>query len=100
MFRSPGMTPLVMAGLVPAIHALLVARKTWMPGTRPGMTAERPCVDFDQNGGRLGILRRCGLPLPDCAALHPGYELPHAGRVPHQSATTLAMVSVTCLMLA
>jgi len=29
-----------MAGLVPAIHALLVARKTWMPGTRPGMTAE------------------------------------------------------------
>jgi len=28
-----------MAGLVPAIHALLMA-KTWMPGTRPGMTAE------------------------------------------------------------
>jgi len=30
-----------MAGLVPAIHVLLgVAqhRKTWMPGTRPGMT--------------------------------------------------------------
>jgi len=27
----------VMAGLVPAIHALLAA-KTWMPGTRPGMT--------------------------------------------------------------
>jgi hypothetical protein len=28
-----------MAGLVPAIHALLVDRaKTWMPGTRPGMT--------------------------------------------------------------
>src|ERR1700730_4687803 len=30
-----------MAGLVPAIHALLCggsARKTWMPGTRPGMT--------------------------------------------------------------
>ena len=32
----------VMAGLVPAIHVLLDAqRKTWMPGTRPGMTAER-----------------------------------------------------------
>src|SRR5436305_12006563 len=32
-----------MAGLVPAIHALLVAQslKTWMPGTRPGMTAPR-----------------------------------------------------------
>src|SRR5215213_4116526 len=28
-----------MAGLVPAIHVLLrMNRKTWMPGTRPGMT--------------------------------------------------------------
>ncbi|TAH67828.1 MAG: hypothetical protein EWM45_06455 [Rhodopseudomonas palustris] len=29
-----------MAGLVPAIHALhgIAAAKTWMPGTRPGMT--------------------------------------------------------------
>jgi hypothetical protein len=28
-----------MAGLVPAIHVLLSKlRKTWMPGTRPGMT--------------------------------------------------------------
>jgi len=32
--------PFVMAGLVPAIHACLAA-KTWMPGTRPGMTNER-----------------------------------------------------------
>jgi hypothetical protein len=31
-----------MAGLVPAIRALLVP-KTWMPGTRPGMTMERQC---------------------------------------------------------
>jgi hypothetical protein len=31
--------PFVMAGLVPAIHVLLVeGRKTWMPGARPGMT--------------------------------------------------------------
>jgi hypothetical protein len=31
-----------MAGLVPAIHAfVLQERKTWMPGTRPGMTDER-----------------------------------------------------------
>jgi hypothetical protein len=30
--------PLIMAGLVPAIHEFLQARKTWMPGTRPGMT--------------------------------------------------------------
>jgi hypothetical protein len=30
----------VMAGLVPAIHVFLLSarRKTWMPGTRPGMT--------------------------------------------------------------
>jgi hypothetical protein len=30
-----------MAGLVPAIHAFLAvyAAKTWMPGTRPGMTS-------------------------------------------------------------
>jgi hypothetical protein len=29
-----------MAGLVPAIHVFLSngAKKTWMPGTRPGMT--------------------------------------------------------------
>jgi hypothetical protein len=27
-----------MAGLVPAIHVFL-AIKTWMPGTRPGMTS-------------------------------------------------------------
>jgi len=26
-----------MAGLVPAIH-VLTRRRTWMPGTRPGMT--------------------------------------------------------------
>jgi hypothetical protein len=32
---------LVMAGLVPAIYALdLDHNKTWMPGTRPGMTKE------------------------------------------------------------
>jgi hypothetical protein len=37
-----------MAGLVPAIHAFVLADavKTWMPGTRPGMT-ER-VVQIDQ----------------------------------------------------
>jgi hypothetical protein len=31
-----------MAGLVPAIHVFLgVKPKTWMPGSRPGMTNER-----------------------------------------------------------
>jgi hypothetical protein len=29
-----------MAGLVPAIHAFRFVAKAWMPGTRPGMTAE------------------------------------------------------------
>ncbi len=35
-----------MAGLVPAIHVFLVeSGKTWMPGTRPGMTSfvSEPC---------------------------------------------------------
>src|SRR5665213_240155 len=38
----------VMAGLVPAIHVLLPVggQKTWMPGIKPGMTAERA---FDNN---------------------------------------------------
>jgi hypothetical protein len=32
----------VMAGLVPAIHVFFVVskRKTWMPGTSPGMTEQ------------------------------------------------------------
>jgi hypothetical protein len=35
-----------MAGLVPAIHVFVVtASKTWMPGTRPGMTCERSCAE-------------------------------------------------------
>jgi hypothetical protein len=39
----------VMAGLVPAIHAFVTARKTWMPGTSPGMTMERLAqVDGDR----------------------------------------------------
>jgi hypothetical protein len=31
----------VMAGLVPAIHALPAAQKTWMRGMSPRMTVER-----------------------------------------------------------
>jgi hypothetical protein len=32
-----------MAGLVSAIHIFdFLPRKTWMPGTRPGMTTQRP----------------------------------------------------------
>jgi hypothetical protein len=29
---------LVVAGPVPAIRVFVITRKTWMPGTRPGMT--------------------------------------------------------------
>jgi hypothetical protein len=32
-----------MAGLVPAIHVFSASRnKTWMPGIKPGMTADGP----------------------------------------------------------
>jgi hypothetical protein len=35
-----------MAGLVPAIHVFSRASpKTWMPGTRPGMTKEKSHID-------------------------------------------------------
>jgi len=39
-WRTPAPFFSVMAGLVPAIHVFLAARlmKTWMPGTRPGLT--------------------------------------------------------------
>src|SRR5882757_5350950 len=37
-----------MAGLVPAIHVFSCCEtaRTWMPGTRPGMTGERPMPEF------------------------------------------------------
>src|SRR5262245_31557561 len=42
MLRAVSSAPQrVMAGLVPAIHDLLEERKTWMPGTRPGMTSQQ-----------------------------------------------------------
>jgi hypothetical protein len=41
-----------MAGLDPAIHDFLAASpKTWMPGTRPGMTK--------QKSGAEGVRTRC-----------------------------------------
>ena len=55
-----GLTHLfVMAGLVPAIHALTRSKesKTWMPGTSPGMTvlAVAPaCADEILNEAREG----------------------------------------------
>jgi hypothetical protein len=38
-----GVSCVVMAGLVPAIHVFGSSKegKTWMPGTSPGMTEER-----------------------------------------------------------
>ena len=44
----------VMAGLVPATHVLLDGVK-WVPGTRPGMTTERLCINANEtcsNGAR------------------------------------------------
>jgi hypothetical protein len=40
---------IVMAGLVPAIHVFLasITAKTWMPGTRPGMTKVLPSGRLD-----------------------------------------------------
>jgi hypothetical protein len=45
-----------MAGLVPAIHVLGFnrRRKTWMPGTSPGMTMI--AVRASENSERAGIL--------------------------------------------
>jgi putative addiction module component (TIGR02574 family) len=41
------LAPAVMAGLVPAIHALLSkAAKSWMPGPRPGMTGNTCVLNF------------------------------------------------------
>src|SRR5262245_19857734 len=37
-----------MAGHVPAIHVLIEAGKTWMPGLRPGMTSERLMAGHSQ----------------------------------------------------
>jgi len=48
----------VMAGLVPAIHVLLAAQKTWMPATSAGMTTD----GFLHGGGRGGLPPR--IPVP------------------------------------
>jgi hypothetical protein len=42
----------VMAGLVPAIHVSdLTENKTWMPGTRPGMTINANLACFSKHQG-------------------------------------------------
>src|SRR5438876_591957 len=72
-----------MAGLVPAIHVLLAANlKTWMPGTRPGMTAESPRSPDQPLRcaarllGDLGAGEHAG----DFLAPPVGGKLAHAGR--------------------
>jgi hypothetical protein len=41
MTIDPDLPVIVMAGLVPAIHVFASEQlKTWMPGTRPGMTSQ------------------------------------------------------------
>jgi hypothetical protein len=44
-----------MAGLVPAIHVFARGRKfkTWMPGTRPGMTNEGFATGAEQQVARV-----------------------------------------------
>jgi hypothetical protein len=45
--KSQSYVRFVMAGLDPAIHVFLRAEsKTWMPGTRPGMTSEVSREEF------------------------------------------------------
>jgi hypothetical protein len=48
-----------MAGLVPAIHdlACLSGRKTWMPGTRPGLTADGDEPDKTMTRKRTKLIR-------------------------------------------
>jgi hypothetical protein len=60
-----------MAGLVPAIHVLLATKaKTWMPGTRPGMTTspQKSCygrVFFDNQCDAFWPLRQRPHSEPD-----------------------------------
>ena len=63
-----------MAGLIPAIHDL--RKKTWMPGTRPGMTLERvamaPILTLENISKRFGavvVADGIGLTLNDGEAL-------------------------------
>jgi len=64
-----------MAGLVPAIHVFALEHaKSWMPGTRPGMTrwremarAQHPIFTIGYEGatvdGFIGALRKAGVAL-------------------------------------
>src|SRR6267143_716278 len=83
-----------MAGLVPAIHVLLrrASEKTWMPGTRPGMTAARwraiasplnrlrhPAENTADQAGAPFAWRLCRLVLGDAAPVKIIQELDVVG---------------------
>ena len=76
----------VMAGLVPAIHVLGAARRTWMPGTSPGMT-NRGAWEYEDvllpgHNGRASSpheRQRTWAAVPDIALAHPGYASGHDG---------------------
>ncbi len=57
-FRSGCQRSVVMAGLVPAIHVLLLAQKTWMPATSAGMTAEQHEPDMHLTDPYQLVVRR------------------------------------------
>jgi hypothetical protein len=58
--------PIVMAGLVPAIHVLLLGGlfKTWMPGTSPGMTVLAQRTGLEQLAGSVDFMPAAGLDYP------------------------------------
>ena len=64
-----------MAGLVPAIHVLATKRKSWMPGTRPGMTMWRQ-LDYRPFSARLSRNTPCS---PNMFQNHQG-ALSRSGR--------------------
>src|SRR2546430_4342533 len=77
-----------MAGLVPAIHVFTRPAKTWMPGTRPGMTIETEARSalrrFRLPGERallrLGELLGRHLACHRVAVLHRGGAVAGVGR--------------------
>ena len=56
----------VMAGIVPAIHVFLTARKTWMPATSAGMTVSTESDNALINLGFLDpVIELPGKPVGD-----------------------------------
>src|SRR6185437_11879751 len=73
---SPFYQTAVMAGLVPAIHVFPVSsEKTWMPGTRPGMTTTSGYASSPQH-------RPAALDDGDVARLHLRLERNHVAVLP------------------